>query len=216
MDDSDKERFATAVGAMLVTFGQEASTPRLLGYWLGLKDLTLQQVEHAVGKAMQTATHVPVPAELRSLATGGSSNQRAVAAWSDVQKAAGVSYMKDLDFQDWIINAVIRNLGGRWNFFDRLNAGAESEKWLRVDFLKVYAIYAESLPSDEMVQPLIGQATHGEICGRIHIPKTVCIGADQNRLAILPPRKRLAIGSAASNRIEVKFRTLEPQARSTP
>lgn len=214
MDDSDKERFATAIGAMLVTFGQEASTPRLLGYWLGLKDLTLEQVEAAVGKAMQTSTHVPVPAELRSLASGGNASERAVAAWSDVQKAAGVSYMKDLDFQDWVINAVIRNLGGRWNFFDRLNAGAESEKWLRVDFLKVYAIYAESLPSDEMAQPLIGQATHGEVCGRFHMPQTIRIAADERRLAILPPRANLAIEHKQGTKVLVNFKTVNDLQRS--
>ncbi len=71
MDDSDKEAFATAITAMLVTFGQEATKPRLMGYWLGLKDLALEKVEHAVAQSMQTAKRLPVPAELREIATGG-------------------------------------------------------------------------------------------------------------------------------------------------
>ena len=207
MDDLDRERFATAISAMLVTFGQEATTPRLLGYWLGLKDLSLQQVEMAVAKAMQSATHMPVPADLRAMVAGGSASDRAIAAWNDVQKAAVVSYMKDLDFADWVINAVIRNLGGRWNFFDRLNAGAESEKWLRLDFLKVYATYADALPGEEMVQPLIGQATHGEVCGRFHMPETVCIKGDEQRVAILPPRKYLSIEARQKTQIRVNFKT---------
>ena len=148
MDDGDKPRFGTAIGAMLVTFGQEASAPRLLGYWMGLRDLTIEQVEASVAKAMATADRLPVPAELRNMAAGGDGQARAIAAWSDVQRAASVSYMVDLDFGDWVINAVIRNLGGRWNFFERLCAGAESEKWLRIEFLRTYQTYADCLPSD--------------------------------------------------------------------
>jgi hypothetical protein len=206
MDDSDKSRFGTAIGAMLVTFGQEASTPRLLGYWMGLRDLPLAQVEAAVAKAMATAHKLPVPAELRDMAAGGDSQSRAIAAWSDVQRAVSVSYMVDLDFGDWVINAVIRNLGGRWNFFERLCAGAESEKWLRIEFMRTYQTYANCLPSDEMVRPLIGQATHGEVAGRSHTPQLITIAADTNRLALLPPRAAAAISDRKPiNAVTVNF-----------
>jgi hypothetical protein len=206
MDDSDKPKFSVAITAMLVTFGREATAPQITGYWLGLRDLPLLAVEAAVAKALQTATRLPVPAELRELASGGSSSDRAIAAWSDVQRACSVSYMADLDFGDWIINAVIRNLGGRWNFFERLNAGAESEKWLRVDFLKVYATYAQALPSGEATRPLIGQATHGEVAGRTHQPRLVIIESSDGRAQLLPERKKVAIeGPRVGNVPRVEF-----------
>jgi len=210
MVESDKGRFATAIGAMLVMFGQEASPPRLLGYWMGLQGLTIEQVETAVGNAMQTAMKLPVPAELRQGISGGSAGDRAVSAWGDVQDAASTSYMVDLDFDDWTINAVIRNLGGRWNFFDRLNGGAESEKWLRIEFLRCYAVYAESPPSDEATTPLIGMATHGVECGRLHRPRMVRIGADQKRLEALPPRPVQRItGQNVTNAAMVEFQKVQ-------
>lgn len=201
MDDNEKPKFSLAVTAMIVGLGREATAPMLLGYWIGLRDLTLQQVESAVAKAMQTATRLPVPAELRELAVGGSAESRAIAAWDDVQRAANVSYMADLDFGDWIINAVIRNLGGRWNFFSRLNEGAESEKWLRHEFLKTYAVLASTLPSDEATQPLIGQATHGTVAGRTHQPRLITIKADETRLALLPKRSSINIDAQPQNQM---------------
>ncbi|MGV3485386.1 MAG: hypothetical protein ACO1RT_13290, partial [Planctomycetaceae bacterium] len=193
MDDSDKPKFSTAITAMLVTFGQEATAARLLGYWMGLKDLTLSQVEDATARAMATSPRLPVPADLRTLMAGGSTNDRAIAAWMDVQNAIHVSYMVDLDFEDRIINAVIRNLGGRWPFFDRLTAGADSQKWLRLDFLKAYAVYAEAPPSDEMIAPLIGQATHGEVAGRSYRPRLEVVRSDEKRAALAPPRGQIVI-----------------------
>jgi hypothetical protein len=189
MVEADRPRFAVAISAMLETFGQEATKQRLMGYWLGLRDISIELVEEAVGKALQTATRLPVPADVRSLCSGGDASDRAIAAWSDVQKSATVSYMADLDFSDYVINAVIRNLGGRTAFFDRLNAGTESEKWLRLDFLKVYATYADRLPSEEMTRPLIGEAMRDEVCGRSGKPRLFVIHADQDRIKALPLRQ---------------------------
>lgn len=201
MVEADRARFGVAISAMLETFGQEATTERLKGYWLGLRDISIEFVEEAVGKALQTATRLPFPAEIRNLCQGGDTSAKALAAWADVQKAAVVSYMADLDFADYVINAVIRNLGGRSAFFERLNAGSESEKWLRLDFIKVYEVYAARLPSDEMVKPLIGEAMRGEVCGRVHTPRLVVVKADPSRVKALPQRQSIAIESTQPLRL---------------
>jgi hypothetical protein len=206
MNDSDRKRFAQTITALTITFGLELNDARLLGYWMGLKDLTIDQVENAIGKAIQTSTRMPVPAELRSYAMGGTANERAMSAWNDVQKAANVSYMQDLDFEDCIINAVIRNLGGRWNFFERLTSGAESEKWLRIEFVKAYEVYASAIPSDEALKPLIGMATHGEVCGRRHVPRIAMVTADTTRAKIAPKRTCQAIEHRSRDIPKVEFR----------
>ena len=51
MDNDDKAAFAVCIGAMMETFGVEATKPILHGYWLGLEDLTLDQVKLAVSRA---------------------------------------------------------------------------------------------------------------------------------------------------------------------
>lgn len=189
MGDGDRAAFAVLISALLETNGQEATKPRLEGYWLGLRDLSLEQLQTAVEVALKSHNRVPSPSELRVAAFGGNMDQRAVAAWGEVQRAAYVSYMADLDFEDYIINAVIRNLGGRWNFFDRLNSGADAENYLRLDFMKCYAIYASREPSDEACAPLIGMASRGRV-GEIDFkPRVERIRCSDNRGKLLPPRE---------------------------
>lgn len=198
VNELEKQKFGVAITAMLETFGQESTPARLLGYWMGLRDFTLSQIENSVCSCLRTATRLPVPADLRAIISGGSSSELAITAWSDVQCAANASYMKDLDFEDRIINAVIRNLGGRWNFFERLNASAESEKWLRLDFIKAYAVFAQEIPSDEAISPLIGQATHGLVSGRMHNPRIDFIKCDEKRAALTSSLRSAAIANGTA------------------
>lgn len=190
MDNLDKPQFGILIGALLETSGQESTEARLLGYWVGLRDLTLQQVEAAVEHAIKTNTrHTASPGELRELATGGSRESLAIAAWCDVLFAVSVSYMADLDFADRIINAVIRSLGGRTTFFDRLAGGTDSEKWLRIEFLKNYQMFASRDEiGQEQIAVLAGSADRDPVLGRTYTPRLEVIAADKLRTSIAPPR----------------------------
>lgn len=158
MVEQDKKQFGTIVGALFETFGQEATAPRLLGYWMGLKDLSIEQVEFAAGQAITTLTRMPVPAELRAMVQGGSPEVRAMHAWNAVERAVYEAYMADMEFQDRTIHAVIRHLGGRKCFFGRMKT-TNDEKFLRIEFLKAYAIFAAHPPSDEALALLPGEQT---------------------------------------------------------
>jgi hypothetical protein len=209
MDDSERIKFGTAIAAMLEAFGQESTKSRIYGYWLGLQGLSISQVQVAVAKAIQTSKRLPVPAELIEIANGGSTEGRAIDAWADVQKAACVSYMHDMDFQDRFVNVAIRLLGGRQTFFTRLGAGVDSEKWLRIEFMKAYARAANRPAGDEAGGILFGEADRSKVKGIEHTPRLVTIKSDVDRAKLAPPRversiehQEIVTGLADSFRIE--------------
>lgn len=157
MDSRDKERFAVAVGAMLETFGVEATKPILHGYWLGLLELTIDQLEFAVGNAIRCRRTVPKPADLLELAgvvvDPDAMASRAFTAASDAVSCFGP--YKTVDFEDRAINATLRALGG-WPSFCSRFTDAESEKWLRIEFIRAYKGYASRDVGDESGLPLQG------------------------------------------------------------
>lgn len=155
MDETQKTEFAVTVSAMFEAFGQEATRPRLLGYWLGLQDLSLESIQRAVGRAVREFKRLPAPAEVRELAGVTGPSERAVVAWSDVLKAVPRGPYKHIDFEDRVCNAVIRTLGGWPTFFERF-CDAESEKWARLDFLKTYQSLASVGVDSEAAKPLPG------------------------------------------------------------
>lgn len=179
MDESKKGAFGVVISAMLETFGQEATKARLLGYWLGMRDLELGQVEEAVGRSLQTATRLPAPAELRELVLGGSGQDRAMAAWGDVLKAIAEGPYRHVDFEDKLINAAIRLLGGWPSFLGRFEE-AESEKWARLDFVKMYGSLVSSGVNGDACRPLAGLSV-AEASGGIHEPVPRRIGCDETR-----------------------------------
>lgn len=189
MVNDDKRDFLASLGAIFEMFGQEGTGSRFELYWMALRDaVTLPEAKHAMSIAIRSASRVPTVAELLEHVEG-KAEDRAIAAWADVQKAASVSYMDDLDFEDRTINAVIRNLHGRPAFFARLCGGTESEKWLRIEFMKVYAAVARGGVGDEASALLAGEADRGLVMGRLHEPNVQRIACDQNRAALLPPRQ---------------------------
>lgn len=204
MTDSQKREFLSSLGALFEMFGQEATTPRITLYWLAMRsECSLDAAKDAMAKSARTASRLPTVAELLEHVNGKPSD-RAEAAWFDVQRSTGISYMADLDFEDRSINAVIRALGGRRAFFERLGAGVESEKWLRIEFMKSYAAFADRALSDEATGVLFGDADRGEVLGRSYQPRLEVVRCDQERAKLMPPREPVAcIGSSVGGELLV-------------
>lgn len=195
MVESDRQAFGTAIGAMLETFGQQATKPILLGYWLGLKDLTLDALQYAVACAIQQSERVPRPADLRRFAGEKTNDQRAIAAWDDVLKAVPFGSYKHVDFADKLINATIRNLGGWPGLLDRFD-GSEGEKWARIEFLKAYATMAAGGVNGEACAALPGLAQATAIGGVVQDPVPVQIACDIERARLAEQVNRPAINAA--------------------
>lgn len=181
----DKADFAVAVGAMFATFGQDSTQEIMQGYWLGLNDLDLIQVQQAVAIALKRCKFLPRPAELRDLIGMNTSEEdAAVAAWGDVLRAVRLGPYKHIDFQDKLCNAAIRNLGGWVSFLGKLT-DAKAENFARMDFVKCYKSFAKSGVNGELIAPLQGlaqaQVVNGEVCD----PVLHRIACDSNR-AVMP------------------------------
>ena len=161
----NREEFRMCVQALFVSLGGEFSDAALLGYWIALKDMTLEQVQQACYHSMRTSKFIPKPAELREIVFGDADDD-AMTAWADVQKAIPLGPYKHVDFTDRLINATVRNLGGWPTFIGRLT-DAESEKWLRIEFCKCYAAFANSGVTGEMCDPLPGLSQATSIGGNL-------------------------------------------------
>jgi hypothetical protein len=181
--DSSK-LFSTLLMGLLQSHQVEASEAMLQVYSLALADLTPEQMQTAVLRAIRELPRMPRPAELRELAgVNVAEDTKAVEAWSDVQRAVAIGPYKWIDFGDQRINATIRSMGGWPNFLESFG-DAESEKWARHNFLKAYLTVGDRL-SPESCRPLIGLGEKTCVAGKM-IDPVVRIECDS-------PERRTAI-----------------------
>lgn len=201
----DGKAFRAAIGALALSFGKEATIATYDAYWLGLSDLPLPAVEHAVAQAIRTCEHFPRPVDLRRLAGEKTTEQRAIAAWSDVQGALSIGSYKPVDFEDKVINATIRNMSGGWPAFLERFTGSEETKWARADFIKAYASLSNAGVNGEACAALPGLSQKTAIGGEVVDPRPVRIGCDVDRARLAAPARRTAIkNNAAGPRLELK------------
>ncbi len=189
---SDKTRLIAALAA---TFNREADEAMFQGYELGLSDLPLDAVKLAVERAIRECKFMPTAAELRELSGAILSADRAVMAWDAFAKAVSqISYTKSVSFDDPVINATVRSLGG-WERCTGIG-GEEFDKWLRKDFERVYLAFERSGVGPEAAAPLIGFVARTNAFNGYHedIPKPLLIacGLPPHRegLVTLPAPKR--------------------------
>lgn len=189
----DKQKIEQAMRALFATFNVEANANLLRGYLMGVADLSAQDIQVAIARAICECTFLPKPVELRKL-TGSyiDHETRAQNAWNDVQRALPLGSYKHVDFQDKLCNAVIRNLGG-WVAFVSRFTDAESEKWTRLEFVKTYKSFASSSVSGDMLEPLAGLSEASVRNGVVSKPVPVRIACDENRVA-LPCVERPRVG----------------------
>jgi hypothetical protein len=208
--ESDRETFALFIKGLAAAHGVEASTALQLGYWMGLKDLPLSSIEHAIDRALSSCRHMPKPVELRELAGEITNTQRAIIAWDALRRAiASHGSYRSVDFDDPLVNATVRNLGG-WSKI--CGTGTEEfEKWTRKEFERVYLSLCASGASTEACAYLVGATEHrneaqgGEALKYIEPPAIVVTG--------LPPHKRQVVRQlAAPERLALAEKNQAPAA----
>jgi hypothetical protein len=159
MLESDRAAFVVAIEALAATLRQETSQALFTGYWLGLKDLPLANVQAAVARALRQCKFMPSVSELRELAGEMRPDQRAVVAWDAFYGAVRtVGWYGSVRFDDPVIHATVRNLGGWCKVIERIEDEDSTDKWVRKDFERVYQALAETGIGAEQAQPLIGHA----------------------------------------------------------
>ena len=155
MDESDKLRFGKLIAVLASAYRQEADRATLEAYSIGLSDVPIEAIETAVDRAIRGSTFFPSVAELRELAGEMKPEARAIKAWDAFRKGRdSYGYYVTVDFDDPVINATVRNLGGWMAMDDRIDE--EGDKWVRKDFERVYMSLMSSGVSASEAMPLIG------------------------------------------------------------
>ncbi len=175
LTDDDRIDFATALSGLFESFQREMTDGVMHGYWLGLGDLTLREVQLAIVAAIRSCERLPTPHELRKLVGQSVSTQdNAIHAWSIALNAVAIGPYKHVDFADKTINATIRGFGG-WPQFVASFDSAEAEKWVRIEFIKNYAALRASGVNGEIAKPLAGLSEKQVIGGMLCDPVPVRI-----------------------------------------
>ena len=152
---SQAAKILPMLDALAMAKGKELGEPAYMGYEMGLEGLSVQQIEHAVKRSLKESKHMPSPAELRELAGDVSTSERAIAAFTALDQAcAALGAYRSVDFDDPIINAAVRSLGG-WEYVCYLGK-EEFHKWFRKDFLRTYESFARSGVNGDVCRSLPG------------------------------------------------------------
>lgn len=152
---SRKAQIAFLVAVLAEGYRQKITEATVEAYCMGLDGLAMDCIERAVKAATQTCKFMPVPAELRELAGEFKPEDRAVHAFSELERAiAKVGYYQSPNFDDPLINATVRVHGG-WERICTLPT-EEFDKWFRKDFERTYAALCRTGVNGEMTAPLVG------------------------------------------------------------
>ena len=152
---TDRSELLQHVAALAANFNREADDAMFLAFECGLSDLPVADVKQAIGRAIRECKFMPTVAELRGLAGVMLPADRAILAWDAFVNAVIThGYYASVDFDDRIINATVRSLGG-WEACCE-KSGDEFDKWLRKDFERVYAAFMRTGVGSEASAPLIG------------------------------------------------------------
>lgn len=154
MNQDDKSRFGQLITALAANWRKEFDRANITIYWLGLKDLTFDQVQDAIALALRESKFMPSVAELREFVLGGASN-RIQNAWLLLNRTMDTQGpYKSVDFEDKVINAAVRSLGGWVSLFDWKQA--EWDRFAFARFEKAYRAFASRPVGIESGARLIG------------------------------------------------------------
>lgn len=165
---TNEDRIETLLRALFETFGETPTAGQILGYRLAFEGLGHDAVEQAVGRALRERKFLPRPSELRELAGEMTAATRAVIAWEVVRKAVhALGAYRSPDFDDPIVNATIRNMGGWVDFCGR--DADDFQTWVRKDFERIYRQLAEKAGElgADTTKALAG--IHGEAPRRVKV-----------------------------------------------
>ena len=186
----DEAEFGKGMALLIEAFHAEVSELGMHAYWITVQDFSSSDWSLAVRRALRESRFMPRASELRDYAQEISSDDRALAAWDEVRRAISQhGVYQSIDFEDRIINAAIRGMGG-WRRVCMLPA-EDFAVWGRKEFERQYVTFARRGLSFESEQaaPLDG----------IIAQQNVALGLDG------PPPRRVAattptIGQASAQR----------------
>jgi hypothetical protein len=143
MTESEKPKFFRVMLALAETWKEPMSDLRLEGYWMGLCDLTIADLEAAALKAIRGCTYFPRPAELREM-VHGNPERNVELAWMTWKNAArrfggGASIV----IEDAALADTLTQMFGGWPEACAKELSPEMWASVRKEFDRVYGTMLE-------------------------------------------------------------------------
>ena len=180
MSKETKLRFAATIEQLGVIYQTEITDLLLRAYWQALQDVPIDDLEREAASHITLSKFFPKPCELR----GEDAEADSVRAWDSAIAAIHQHGMyRHVDFEDAVVNAVIRYLGG-WPEFCCFDPS--DEQWRRKEFIATYRALSRTGLSKEQAGVLTGISEsnfvkrdngtivdEGIIVRKIHAPKPI-------------------------------------------
>jgi len=132
----DYKKFKQGLEVLAATLGAQLNEATLRGYWVALTDeVSDESFAAAVRTAMKSCRFMPKPVELRELC-GADGYGKAEQAWEYALKAAR-NCRASYDFEDKLVNACIRKMGGLRSL--SMRKADDLAQWGRKEFLEHYS-----------------------------------------------------------------------------
>lgn len=138
--------------------GRKLTAEGLMAYDIALSDVPIAALNTATYRLLRSAKFMPSPAEIREaagVATGAvAAKDKPTLAWCDVRRSISrVGGYDSPNFEDAIINATIREMGG-WVLL--CESTVEELVWREKDFLRMYAALSSCNLADDRTERLSG------------------------------------------------------------
>jgi len=158
MPDEFKTTVATYIAMLCEAFARKPTKAMFMAYEAGLQGLSSAQLKVAcLTSLQQNRQFMPSPGELRELGLSDGVGFESVSsrAWDCL--CGGIRLVGSSgspNFEDALINAVVRHFGG-WERVCGMPTD-EFEKWFRKDFEKIYLQLLRTGCSEDLRRPLVG------------------------------------------------------------
>lgn len=154
-----QERFTAALVVMASSYNRELHPAALEGYWIGLQDLSDDQMRAGMGRALRdwAGRFMPTAPELRALALGKATGEQrkrlASVSWEIVRAAMDkYDYTSSVDFGP-LTNTVVRNMGG-WQWL--CNRSPRDLTFDRQKFEELHSLFVDTKLDGRRAAPLAG------------------------------------------------------------
>jgi len=157
MTNDDKPQFLQILTGLSDLYGSELSRVSISLYWESLKKYKIDMISIAASAHVKHSKWMPKPSEFIDVVRQNeiSPEERATLAWGAVSRAAkSIGSYSCVDFDDPLINATVRNMGG-WPRICTQPA-EHFESFIRRQFIADYVVLCKANLSPESLLPLRG------------------------------------------------------------
>lgn len=185
MNDGQRKDFAELLTQVYSEYGRDISEFSLNAFWGALRRFDFDAVKHAFSvhySSPDKGAFAPKPGDLIRIIEGGSGD-RGLLAWTKVDKAVRrIGPYQSVVFDDPIIHAVIRDMGG---WIQLGNVSERDFEFRGKEFVTRYRGYAETGRTDNFPAKLIGIAESDNTQNNRQVDPPLLVGDQRKAQEVL-------------------------------